>query len=590
MAQQQYQSSAESDRSSVSSASWISVADHSKHPTMPNSNLPVGKTATPGFAAGPIPTIHTRIPPTPIHNFDHISPMPINRMMPHPIPSHHLLGMRIGEQRQQPAPPPSLALHNHQGRNSPATALVVGSTTMNDTPVVAFVSDMVRTCCATERHALLQGHPNCLLAYKRAAEQWKLAQEAQAKRNSDNNGKTVPPSSPEEPHPFGAIGEKLGVRGFQQQQQQHNPAPVTIPGFPTPPIDFALPLQLRLHQMMGFGPPVPGEFRPMVSVRQANNNPTTTATTGMGAVPRDGFSGQPNDLNNQDGKDPLGSPYPLHMAATYEERIAMGYSPRYQGNIWLEANRCADIPDALNTSLFLIHLPPDLTTHRLLLAIHKLGPTGRIFALHINAPEPYRGNMGCAAKIVFFKRADAHLFFDLCHQFGFWVDGRRAQVTWNRIKTAERPDLVGTDASRVLLIAGPRNIVNPRTLTEFFRTKLEFQIDEIVVLDKGQLQPSLPIPLYTTAAAATAAPPSPPGPARIHGNPGDAIIEYRFGSFRCQAQAAKMALGRTLPMVRCFFGEDPLAPAAWRSDEYTRRTRESYDENLQLVVPRSLGR
>lgn len=264
--------------------------------------------------------------------------------------------------------------------------------------------------------------------------------------------------------------------------------------------------------------------------------------------------------------------HPLAVATREEERVAMGYSPRYQGNIYLEANRCADIPDELNTSLFLIHLPATTTTHDVLAAMHAFGPTGRVFALHINAPEPGRGNPGCAAKVVFFTRAAAHVFFDRCQRVGFYVGGRRAHVTWNRIKTAERPDLVASDASRVLLIAGPRDFVNPRTLTAFFRTKLEFQIDEVLVFHdhdqkKGRWGGLLPSPPQQQVGLGLGL-----------GGSDDAIVEYRFGSFRCQAQAAQMAISRMLPHVRCFFGEDPLAPEAWRRDEYTRRTCESHSE------------
>ena len=40
-----------------------------------------------------------------------------------------------------------------------------------------------------------------------------------------------------------------------------------------------------------------------------------------------------------------------------------------------------------------------------------------------------------------------------------------------------------------------------------------------------------------------------------------ATVEYRFGSYRCQAEAAKIALGRERPpeVRRVEFGEDPCA-------------------------------
>lgn len=219
-------------------------------------------------------------------------------------------------------------------------------------------------------------------------------------------------------------------------------------------------------------------------------------------------------------------------------RIQRNFSPYYQGDIYLPANQSENIPDHLNCSLFIVNLPPTLTTHELLAAIHKLGPMGRVFAVHINDPELQRGHPGCAAKVVFFRREVAQKFFTHCEMHGFRVNDYNARVMWNRIKTSEKSHLANSDASRVLLIGGPPSIVNASTLTDFFHTKLEFQIDSIITHVQGSVGVE------------------------------DAVIEYRFGSFRCQAQAAKMALARELPHIRCFFGKDPLEPEAYRPFEY----------------------
>ncbi|KAJ4415790.1 hypothetical protein N0V82_007152 [Gnomoniopsis sp. IMI 355080] len=219
-------------------------------------------------------------------------------------------------------------------------------------------------------------------------------------------------------------------------------------------------------------------------------------------------------------------------------RIQRHFSPHYQGDIFLPANQSEDIPDDLNCSLFIVNLPPSLTTHELLAAIHKLGPLGRIFAIHINGPELQRNHPGCAAKVVFFTRKVAHEFYTKCELQGLRVKDYNARVMWNRIKTSEKPQLADSDASRVLLIGGPPSIVNPSTMTDFFRTKLEFQIDNIITHVQGSVGKE------------------------------DAVIEYRFGSFRCQAQAAKMALARELPHIRCFFGKDPLESQVYQPSEY----------------------
>ncbi|PSR82530.1 hypothetical protein BD289DRAFT_411758 [Coniella lustricola] len=216
----------------------------------------------------------------------------------------------------------------------------------------------------------------------------------------------------------------------------------------------------------------------------------------------------------------------------------MGYSPTYAGNPWLAANQSADIPHALNCSIFIVNLPPALTVHGLIRALHTMGPLGRIFAIHINSPELTRGHQGCAAKVVFFKREVAHAFMTACEdRGGFYVESQKARVMWNRIKSAENALLADSDASRVLLIGGPGHIVNAAFLTEFFRSKLDFQLDEVLTKIDDPVR-------------------------------GTRVLEYRFGSFRCQAQAAKMALAREFPDIRCFFHKDPLEHGAWNPNEY----------------------
>lgn len=220
---------------------------------------------------------------------------------------------------------------------------------------------------------------------------------------------------------------------------------------------------------------------------------------------------------------------PNHTSLTLAlEKVKLGFSPGYNGDPYLPRNRSADVPNELNCSLFLVNLPPDLTTNRLIAAVHAMGPTGRIYATHINAPEPERHHYGCAAKVIFFERRAAHDFYALCEAYGFHVDGFAARVMWNRIKTAEQSSH-SRATTRVLLIGGDRRFVNPGSLTEYFGTKLQFQIDCIIPHTDG-----------------------------LDGQ--NAVVEYRFGSFRCQAEAAKMALVREHPDVKCFFHQDPCDP------------------------------
>ncbi|KKY38710.1 hypothetical protein UCDDA912_g01240 [Diaporthe ampelina] len=216
-------------------------------------------------------------------------------------------------------------------------------------------------------------------------------------------------------------------------------------------------------------------------------------------------------------------------------KVALGFSPEYHGDPNLPRNKSANIPDELNCSLFLVNLPPTLSTHRLIAAIHAMGPTGRIYATHINAPEPDRKHYGCAAKVIFFELAAAKAFYRACEERGFTVDGFNVRVMWNRIKTGQQDHARST--TRVLLVGGKPDFVNPTTLTEYFCTKLQFQIDCIITHSDG-----------------------------LKGD-ADAVVEYRFGSFRCQAEAAKMALVREHPEVRCFFHCDPCDPGHWKPSQ-----------------------
>jgi hypothetical protein len=205
-------------------------------------------------------------------------------------------------------------------------------------------------------------------------------------------------------------------------------------------------------------------------------------------------------------------------------RMLAGFSPNYRGNIELDRNKSADIAPHLNCSLFVMGLPPGITTHELLSCIKNCG---RVYATHINPPEPDKGHRTCAAKVIFFDRESAERMYNRSRaDGGFRVLGYpdRACVVWNRIRTGAQDG--PRHQTRVLQISGPPEIVNERGLTAYFQTKLDFQIDSII--DRG-------------------------------GSAERRLIEYRFGSYRCQAEAAKMALAREMGdlHVKVWFGPDP---------------------------------
>lgn len=206
-------------------------------------------------------------------------------------------------------------------------------------------------------------------------------------------------------------------------------------------------------------------------------------------------------------------------------KIAKGFSPYYQGDVDNEENRSANIPDEENCSVFVRGLPPAVTYHQVLAAIRN---TGRVYQTYLNPPEPAKGHMTSAGKVVFFDRPSAERFWEE-HRRGFVVQGYpsfRGQLIWNRVKSAaiDGPK----NMSRVLVISGPDHIVNEYFLTQFFQSKIEFQVDEVITHSQG-------------------------GP--FH----QSVVEFRFGSFRCQAEHAKMALLREMSRhgVQIHYGRDP---------------------------------
>ncbi|KAL1877860.1 hypothetical protein VTK73DRAFT_8387 [Phialemonium thermophilum] len=213
-------------------------------------------------------------------------------------------------------------------------------------------------------------------------------------------------------------------------------------------------------------------------------------------------------------------------------RIQDGFSPNYGGNRSIPANRSADIPPEQNCSLFIVNLPPNITTREVLQAIRGCG---RIFTTHLMTPEPEKGNKNPAIKITFFEREPASLFYNKCrHNGGFLVPGHpeRGHVMWNRVLCAPRrttvpPHLYNPDESRVVGITGPPGIVNEDTLRVFLDHFMEYELLEVRDI--------------STSAMPT--------------------LEYHFGSFRSQAEVFYMAARHHLARfgARAWYRPDPCA-------------------------------
>lgn len=205
-------------------------------------------------------------------------------------------------------------------------------------------------------------------------------------------------------------------------------------------------------------------------------------------------------------------------------RIQTGCSANYKGDVRIRANRPANIPQNQNCSVWLPGLPPDISTNELLGAIHNVG---KIYASHITGPNGKYTTS--AAKITFTTAAAAERFLSLStnpYGNGLLVRGRAIHAEPDRNRVAE--PRVPEEHSRVLLICGPRGIVNFIVLSEYFSTKFEYQVDGVFPLSMGR---------YVN------------------------FLEWRFGSYRCQAKWAYQALTTDPFFIRngvtAIFGRDP---------------------------------
>lgn len=197
------------------------------------------------------------------------------------------------------------------------------------------------------------------------------------------------------------------------------------------------------------------------------------------------------------------------------------FSINYRGEHNSRNASSRDLAPELNCALWITKLPADVTHHELLSSIRNIG---RIWCAVINEPD-FERHLTAAAKVVFFSPESAQLLLDFSLSKGLVIRGLQAKVTHNRVKNGAQSS-VG-NVSRVLIITGKSSFVNETSLTAFFESKFVFQMDEVV-------------PLITNVS-------------------GRSVIEYKFGSYRCQAQMGKMALEKDEPegFEKVEFGPDP---------------------------------
>lgn len=186
-----------------------------------------------------------------------------------------------------------------------------------------------------------------------------------------------------------------------------------------------------------------------------------------------------------------------------------------------DSNASAEyLPDNQNCALWLTNLPPKVTTNELLQSIRNIG---RIWCTFINQPDNVM-HLTAAAKVVFFSPEAAQSLLYLSCTEGLTVRGYRVKVSHNRIKYPAH--LCVGKTSRVLIITGQSFFVNEESLAQYFGERFVFQIDQVNEL------------------------------IRVNGR---AVVEYRFGSYRCQAQMGKMSLEKDRPpgFEKVEFGDDP---------------------------------
>ncbi|KAI1476087.1 hypothetical protein K445DRAFT_14982 [Daldinia sp. EC12] len=219
---------------------------------------------------------------------------------------------------------------------------------------------------------------------------------------------------------------------------------------------------------------------------------------------------------------------------------ATGISQNYGGNIFLSSNQSADIPEEESTSIWMTNLPPNCTHQMLLSSIRNCG---KVFATVINPPDESTGryrqrnpHTTSASKLVFFDRSGVDNLLAKSQAGMFSVDGYVPRIRMNRIRSAAREP---GPHCRVLHIEGPSRIVNERFLHAFFQSKFNYELEAVLTLSSNTW--------YTRQ-------------------------EWRFGSFRCQAESARQSIAReksrtNLPEaemrdwkeVQVYFGVDPCA-------------------------------
>ncbi|KAI1419027.1 hypothetical protein F5Y12DRAFT_721240 [Xylaria sp. FL1777] len=210
-----------------------------------------------------------------------------------------------------------------------------------------------------------------------------------------------------------------------------------------------------------------------------------------------------------------------------------GISPNYRGDPTVISNQSADIPNSMNTSLWVTRIPHECTCYDLM---ETLRGRGKILQSGITRDSSlYRD---AAARITFFRHEDAENVKRAFNngslrmhlpQAGKGGKGFKLRACWNRVRVPEwklekRPGNACLP-SRVVRVYGSEENVAPGAMQKYFSSVFCFELDRM-------------IPLGTD----------------VDGRVG---YEYRFASWQNQADFAFMAVARDKPMIKIEWGEDP---------------------------------
>ncbi|KAF3014218.1 hypothetical protein E8E14_008251 [Neopestalotiopsis sp. 37M] len=198
-------------------------------------------------------------------------------------------------------------------------------------------------------------------------------------------------------------------------------------------------------------------------------------------------------------------------------------SNNYKGNPRLPGNQSADILEEDSCALWItnLNLDPARAYSQLLGAIRDCG---KVYACFINCPDPMSGHSTFAAKLVFFDAGGAKKLRSRALRGEFVVNGYVPVVRYNRIRTASQPP--GPE-SRVLHIEGPSDIISQDKLDWLFNGNFQFETEDVRILSEDA---------------------------------GRRRLEWRFGSFRCQAASAKKLIEERRRAAR---GEPRSILASW---------------------------